>query len=381
MKPTLSVTALVAAGALALVACSSGGGATSDPNAATSTSGGDQGCSNLQQVQRWDLDRRLGQLLMGAVYADSGESAIDAAVRAVAKGEVGGVNILGESTYAYSDNQLAQAVDAGGQVPPFLAVDQEGGRVQRLTDELGYIPSAREMAATLSPQQVQNKAKEIGRAMTKLSLNMDLAPVVDVSSQADDEVVGDRSFGDDPATVTKYAGAFANGLRQENVIPVLKHFPGLGSGSGNTDFEAASTPPIERLKKSDLVPYESLLLDTPVAVMVSNASVPGLTGQKPASLSPATYRLLRDDYGFTGVVMTDSLSAAATTDGSDVETAVTDAIVAGADIALWDELAQSTAIHKSLKKAVASGKLTEDQVNQSVDRILDLKGVDLCEGR
>ncbi len=381
MKPSLlSLTALVAAGALGLAACSSGGGAASDPNAASGAAT-DEGCSNLEQVQRWDLDRRLGQMLMGAVYADAGESAINAAVRSVAKGEVGGINILGESTYSYTNNELARAVDAGGQVPPFLAVDEEGGRVQRLTDEVGYIPSAREMAATMSPDQVKNKAKEIGRAMTKLSLTMDLAPVVDVTSQSDDEVIGDRSFGDDPQTVTKYAGAFAEGLREENIIPVLKHFPGLGTGSGNTDFEAATTAPIDKLKKTDLVPYETLLLDTPVAVMTTNASVPGLTGKKPASLSPATYQLLRDDYGFTGVVMTDSLSAAATTDGSDIETAVTDALVAGADIALWDQLSETKSIRKSLEKAVAKGDLTEERVNESVTRVLELKGVDLCEGR
>ncbi len=380
MKLSLPLTALLAVGALGLAACSTGGGAASDPNAA-SQGATDQGCTNLEQVQRWELDRRLGQMLMGAVYADAGESAINAAVRAVAKGEVGGVNVLGESTYSYTNNELAQAVDAGGQIPPFLAVDEEGGRVQRLTDEVGYLPSAREMAATMTPDQVQKQAQEIGRAMTKLSLNMNLAPVVDVSSQSDDEVIGDRSFSDDPQTVTKYAGAFANGLRQENVIPVLKHFPGLGTGSGNTDFEDATTAPLDKLKKTDLVPYESLLLDTPVAVMTTNASVPGLTDKKPASVSPATYQLLRDDYGFTGVVMTDSLSAAATLDGSDIETAVTDAIVAGADIALWDQLSETKKVMQSLKRAVAKGKLSEERVNESVTRILDLKGVDLCEGR
>lgn len=380
MKLSLPLTALLAVGALGLAACSTGGGAASDPNAA-SQGATDQGCTNLEQVQRWELDRRLGQMLMGAVYADAGESAINAAVRAVAKGEVGGVNVLGESTYSYTNNELAQAVDAGGQIPPFLAVDEEGGRVQRLTDEVGYLPSAREMAATMTPDQVQKQAQDIGRAMTKLSLNMNLAPVVDVSSQSDDEVIGDRSFSDDPQTVTKYAGAFANGLRQENVIPVLKHFPGLGTGSGNTDFEDATTAPLDKLKKTDLVPYESLLLDTPVAVMTTNASVPGLTDKKPASVSPATYQLLRDDYGFTGVVMTDSLSAAATLDGSDIETAVTDAIVAGADIALWDQLSETKKVMQSLKRAVAKGKLSEERVNESVTRILDLKGVDLCEGR
>lgn len=375
----MTLAAAVVAGAAALAGCSPGGGAASDPNASTGASSGD--CSNLEQISKWELDRRLGQLLMGAVYADAGETAINAAVRQVAKGNIGGVNILGSSSYSYSHNELARAVDAGGQVPPFLAIDEEGGRVQRLSDEIGYQPSAREMAATMTPRQVEEHAKKIGRAMAKLSLNMDLAPVVDVSSQADYEVIGDRSFSDNPNTVTEYAGAFASGLRDAGIIPVLKHFPGLGSGSGNTDFEAARTPPLDKLEKSDLKPYEALLLDSPVAVMTTNAAVPGLSGGEPASLSPATYQLLRDQYGFDGVVMTDSLSAAAIQQGRDIEQAVTQAIVAGADIALWDQLSEVKKVHKQLTKAVTAGELSEDQVNASVDRVLALKGVDLCEGR
>lgn len=373
----VSLIAGVLVGATALAGCSQGSGTTEsgDPTAAGSD------CTNEQQLARWDLDRRLGQLLMGAIYADAGESAVRAAVNQIAKGNVGGVNVLGTSTYSYANNELAQAVDAGGQTPPFLAVDEEGGRVQRLTDEVGYLPSAREMGATMTPKQVKRQAKKIGKAMSKLSLNMDLAPVVDVSSQYDDAVIGDRSFGSNPATVTKYAGAFADGLRSQGIIPVLKHFPGLGSGSGNTDFEAATTPPLKKLQKKDLKPYETLLQDSPVAVMTTNAVVPGLSGGEPASLSPATYQLLRDTYGFDGVVMTDSLSAAAITDGRDIEEAVTAAIVAGADIALWDQLSEQKKVHKELRAAVKSGELPEEQVNASVARVMALKGVDLCTGR
>lgn len=375
----LSVAALVVSGAVALTGCSQGGGAGSDPN--TEQGAQNAECSNVQQVARWELDRRLAQLLMGAVYSDAGETAINSAVKAIAKGQVGGVNILGESSYAYSNNELAQAVDAGGEVPPFLAVDEEGGRVQRLADEIGYVPSAREMADTMTPEQVKREAQRIGKAMTRLSLNMDLAPVVDVSDQAEYEVIGDRSFSNDPQTVTKYAGAFAEGLQEQNVIPVLKHFPGLGSGSGNTDFESATTPPLRKLEQKDLIPYETLLQQTPVAVMLTNAKVPGLTAGKPASLSPATYQLLREQYGFLGVIMTDSLSAAAVQDNTDTAGAVTKAIVAGADIALWDRLSDAKQIHKRLNRAVKSGDLTEERINESVSRVLDLKGVDLCAGR
>lgn len=371
--------ALAASLVTGLTACSPGGGAANDPNAASGAA--TNGCSQEEQIAALPLEQRVSQMLMGGVSADMGEMAVNAAIRGIARDWVGGVNFLGNSSYAYSDNQLAQAVDAGGQIPPFLAVDEEGGRVQRLAEETGFLPSAREMANTKTPEQVQKQAEEIGRVMRKNSLNMDLAPVVDVSKQPADAVIGDRAFSNDPEEVTKYAGAFANGLREADVIPVLKHFPGLGAGSGNTDFEPATTPPLSRLKKSDLVPYETLLLEEPVAVMFTNAKVPGLTKGKPASLSKAAYDLLREEYGFEGVTMTDSLSAAAILEGAELDEAIEDALIAGADIALWDSLSTAPDIRRSLVQAVRQDRLSTERVNESVGRILALKGVDLCVGR
>lgn len=373
----VTTTAAVLLGAAVLTACSSSGGGTG-PEDGPTDAGGD-GCTNAQQIATWDLDRRLGQLLMGGIAVE-GDTALMEAVTAVAKGHVGGVNFLGPS-YAYGDGELAQAVDAGGEVPPFLAVDQEGGRVQRLVDVMGEVPSAREMGATMTPKQITKQAQAIGKKMRKLSLNMNLAPVVDVSDQFDDAVIGDRSFSADAEQVTKDAGAFAAGLRDEDVIPVLKHFPGLGSGTGNTDFEEASTPPLRKLKKRDLVPYESLLLDSPVAVMLTNAKVPELTSGKPATLSADAYRLLREKYGFDGVTMTDSLTPVAAQTGQGLPKVVEKALIAGADIALWDSLSEAPQIIDRLQRAVESGALPEERVNQSVDRIVTLKGLDLCAGR
>lgn len=367
--------AALAAG-LALAGCSSGNGGSTGP-----VSDQASGCTNAQQVETWPLKRRLGQMLMGAVLGEGGDEAIDLAVRSVAKGQVGGVNFLGSTSDPYDDKQLARAVDAGGQVPPFLAIDQEGGRVQRLAAVTGYIESPREMADSKTPQQVERLAKRIGRVMKKNSLNMNLAPVVDVSKQPADAVIGNRSFSGNPQVVVEYAGAFADGLRKSDVIPVLKHFPGLGSGSGNTDFESAKTPRLEKLQQKDLVPYEALLQTEPVAVMTTNAKVPQLTNGKPASLSKATYELLREQFGYDGVVMTDSLSAAAISGGTGIDKAVVKAIRAGADLALWDDLVSAPDIRKALMRAVRGGKLSQEQVNASVTRIVDLKQVDLCAGR
>jgi len=314
---------------------------------------------------------------MGGTSGEMGQIAIENSVEAVRKDWVGGVNYLGSlSQYAFGDNQLGQVVDAGGEFPPLLAVDEEGGRVARLQEHID-VPSAREQGYT-STDDVEKLGAKVGRTMRKMSLNMNLAPVVDVSDQAEWEVIGDRSYSDDAKKVTEFAGAFANGLRSQDVIPVVKHFPGLGSGSGNTDFEEAETPPLSRLKEKDLIPYESLLLEQPVAVMVTNAVVPGLTGRKPASLSSATYKLLRDDYGFGGVIMTDSLSAAAVQDNLDTAGAVVKSIKSGADIAVWDSLSEAQDVRDEVVRAVRSGEISETQINESAARVLELKGIQLC---
>ena len=162
---------------------------------------------------------------------------------------------------------------------------------------------------------------------------------------------------------------------------MAKHFPGLGDGSGNTDFQTATTPRLYDLRKKDLIPYETILKNEPIGVMTTNATVPGLSNGKPASLSAATYRLLREDYGFNGVAITDSLSAAAIQADRSLSLAVRQALIAGADIALWDSLSEAKQIRKNLVTAVKRGLLPEQQVNESVERILALKGVDLCFGR
>jgi beta-N-acetylhexosaminidase len=315
---------------------------------------------------------------MGGVTTHYGQVALSDAIDGVARGYVGSVNFLGTYSGLYADGQLALVNEASGDIPPFLAADEEGGRVQRLEDTIGYVPSAREMANTMTPAEVKKEARRIGQQMSALSLNMNLAPVVDVSSQSTYEVIGDRSYGDTPAQVTRYAGAFAEGMRQAGIVPVLKHFPGLGTGTGNTDEESAQTAPLDQLRKTEFLPYQTLLKESPVAVMTTNAVVPGLSQGEPASLASPTYKLLREEFDFDGVIMTDSLSALAILNNRSLAEAVEQAIVAGADMAIWDEMRQAQELQQTLTKAVRQDRLPEAQVNKSVERVLALKGVDLC---
>jgi len=203
---------------------------------------------------------------------------------------------------------------------------------------------------------------------------------VDVGDQPANSVIGDRAFSADPAVVVRYAGAFADGLRAAGVLPVLKHFPGHGHASGDSHKGRVTTPPLAELRSTDLRPYEQLLGTGKVVVMVGHLDVPGLTDGLPTSLTPATYRLLRDDYRFDGLVVTDDLGAMKAVTGTfTLPEAVLTALAAGADQALWSSGAQdATAVGKlldSLEKALADGRLDPAANDRAVARVLEAKGV------
>ena len=191
-------------------------------------------------------------------------------------------------------------------------------------------------------------------------------PVVDVTDAPDDTVIGDRSFGADPAAVVDYAGAYARGLRDAGLLPVLKHFPGHGHGSGDSHAGSVVTPPLSDLQNSDLVPYRTLAAQAPVGVMVGHMQVPGLTGSDPASLSPAAYALLRSGgYGgppFNGPVFTDDLSGMrAITDGYGVAAAALRGLQAGADVALWVTTDEVPAVLDRLENGAGGGRADDDR--------------------
>jgi beta-N-acetylhexosaminidase len=316
---------------------------------------------------------KLAQLLMVGVTGAADARAV------VDSHHVGGIFIGSWTDLSMlSDGTLADIASAG-PLPLAVSVDEEGGRVSRLAGLIGSQPSPRVLAQSHTPDEVYNIALARGQAMKKLGITIDFAPVVDVTGAPDDTVIGDRSFGADPTAVTDYAGAYARGLRDAGLLPVLKHFPGHGHGSGDSHTGGVVTPPIADLQNNDLVPYRTLAAQVPVGVMVGHLQVPGLTGSDPASLSPAAYALLRSgDYGgpaFNGPVFTDDLSSMqAISDRFGVAEAALRGLQAGADTALWVTTDEVPAVLDRLEKALAAGELTMSGVDASVLRMAAVKG-------
>lgn len=318
---------------------------------------------------------KLAQLLTVGVTDAADARAV------VTNQHVGGIMIGSWTDLSMLTDGTLPALSATGPLPLAVSVDEEGGQVSRLSSLIGAQPSARELAQTHTPDEVYGIALERGKKMRGLGITVDFAPVVDVTGNS--AAIGDRSFGDDPATVTDYAGAYARGLRDAGLLPVLKHFPGHGHASGDSHTGAVSTPPLAELKNNDLVPYQTLTTAAPVAVMVGHMGVPGLTGSDPASLSPAAYQLLRSGGyggpGFNGVVYTDDLSSmAAINQRYGVATAVLRALQAGADNALWITTGEVPAVLDGLEKALADGQLSQASVDAALQRNAAAKGGVRC---
>src|SRR6478672_3319720 len=374
---------LIAAVAVLAIGCSSGGPSPTTTATSTGTAAPPPApappatvpCDPHALVTVMSTRNKLAQLLMVGVTDAADAGAV------VEQYRVGGI-MIGSWTDLSMMGDPVRGIEGTAQYLPLaVSVDEEGGRVSRLSSLIGTQPSPRVLAQTKTPAEVHDIALQRGQAMRNLGVTIDFAPVVDTTTESDDEVIGDRSFGSDPAQVVDYAGAYAQGLRDAGVLPVLKHFPGHGHASGDSHESGVVDPPLDALKADDLVPYQTLTTQAPVAVMVGHMQVPGLTGDDPASLSPAAYGLLRSgDYGglgFNGLVFSDDLSSmGAINQRFSVPEAVLRALQAGTDVALWVTTDEVPAVLDRLEKAVDAGELPQARVDESVLRVATQKGPD-----
>ncbi|MFE3178259.1 glycoside hydrolase family 3 N-terminal domain-containing protein [Amycolatopsis sp. NPDC059090] len=318
-----------------------------------------------------DPRARVAQLVVPGVNA--GDPA--AVAQLVRTQQVGGI-FVGDKKTTLLQNGALDGVQRAAKIPVSVAVDEEGGRVQRIDDLDGSLPSARQLAASKTPDEMRAIGEQRGKQLRARGVTVDYAPDADVSDEPDDAVIGDRSYSPDPEKVRQYAMAFAEGLRAGGVQPVLKHFPGHGHGSGDSHRGTVVTPPLDQLRRVDLVPYRDISEYGQVGVMVGHLEVPGLTGDEPASLAPEAYRLLRNEFHFTGPVITDDLGGMkAITDRFALPDAVLKALQAGADQALFSSGHNDVgAVVDRLQRAVESGELSSAQVTASVERVLAGKG-------
>ena len=328
-------------------------------------------------LSQMTLDQKLGQMMI--VQFVGPDYGLDISTM-VTQYNVGSVLIFPANNNVVSKTQLKgliQQMQSNSTIPLAVAIDQEGGTVDRLVNLDGARRSATSIGLTNDPAQATAAGVQDAKDLSSYGINLNLAPVVDVTNVYNSQMYL-RTFGDNPTLVTKMAEAYLQGLQQSGkVLGTLKHFPGLGDVAADPHN---SVPYLNRslsqLEAIDWAPYRTLIQQGNIhAIMVTHEIVSAVDASKPSSLS---YKLvtgiLRNQLGFNGVIMTDSLTMEGITAYYTEAQAAALAIEAGSDILMGASTPNDVAnMITGIKQAMASGEISQQRIDDSVRRILLLK--------
>lgn len=261
--------------------------------------------------------------------------------------------------------------------PLFLAVEEEGGQVARVADALG-LDNAGDMSAVgagQDPQAARSAYAAIGGYLREYGFNLDFAPVADVLTNPENQVMGDRSFGSDPQLVSGMVSAAVAGLKESGVSACLKYFPGYGGATGDSDEGQVETDRTkEEMQAAEFLPFSAGIEAGADMVMVGHISAPGLTGEDslPASVNEGIITdILRKQLGYDGIVITDAMNMAAISEYYAADEAAVKALKAGADMILMPE--DFVTAYEGVLAAVQNGTIDERRIDDSLRRVYRVK--------
>lgn len=329
------------------------------------------------------LEQKVGQMVMAGF---PGYTVGSEATQLIRQHHVGGVilfarNVRDEAQVASLNRSLQQlAQGSGAKIPLFIATDQEGGIVARLRNDTVVMPGGMALGAAGSPELAYEAGRSTARQLLAVGVNMNFAPVVDVNNNPANPVIGIRSIGEDPQLVAELGAAFIRGQQAEGVISTAKHFP--GHGDTDTDSHIALPRvdhPRERLDQVELVPFRAAIEAGVDSIMTAHVTFPSVdpTPGLPATLSHRTLTgLLREELGHEGLIVTDAMEMQAITANFGIAEAAVRAVEAGADMVLvaWpSDWYDAVRVIQALLAAARSGRISEERIDASVERILRLK--------
>ncbi|EHQ90339.1 beta-N-acetylhexosaminidase [Desulfosporosinus youngiae] len=331
-----------------------------------------------EQIKGMSLEEKVGQLVMAGV--DTYENDLNSA-RLLQEYHVGGFVFFKKNVK--DANQLLSLINSlketnsVNKLPLMLAVDEEGGRVSRMPSEFTKLPSSRRIGELNSDELSYRLGGIVGEELKSFGLNTNFAPVLDVFSNPQNQVIGDRAFGDNPTLVSKLGIQTMKGLRSQNIISVVKHFP----GHGDTFVDSHVGLPVinhdlNRLKSLELVPFYKAVENKVDAIMLAHILLPKIDSEYPASFSKIIISdILRKEMLFDGVIITDDLTMGAIVNNYDLSEAAITSINAGSDMVLvCHEYAKQEAVLKAMQTAAQTGRISLERIDQSVYRVLKLKG-------
>ena len=335
-------------------------------------------------VNNMTLEEKVGQIFMvapEAVDKDGGSTTVftENIEKEIEKYNLGGYILFASNIENSTQTQeLINGLKKSSKIPPFVGVDEEGGRVARIGKNSAMGVEKIEPMAQVGKSQNYERANEIGTTIGKyiknLGFNLDFAPDTDVLTDSNNTEIGDRSFGNDPEVVGKMATEVVKGLQSENISTVLKHFPGHGGSIGNSHQGfSLSNRTAEELKKCEIVPFKTAIENGADCVMVAHMSLPNVTGDNiPATLSKKVVTdMLKTELNFKGVVFSDSMSMGAITENYGTGDACVKAVEAGIDMVLMPENLDEA--YNAVLEAVKNGKISQERLDDAVSRIIKAK--------
>ena len=339
-----------------------------------------------EKLDEMTLEQKVAQLFVVRPESLTGVSQViaagDATKAALEKMPVGGVVYFADNLQDTDQTRemLSNTMKFGEEIsglPLFLCVDEEGGTVSRVGGNPGFgvdnVGDMCDVGATGDTDHAYEVAKHIGTYLQYLGFNVDFAPDSDIANNPDG-TMGLRSFGSTADVVAPMVAAQVRGFEDGGVLCSAKHFPGIGGALGDShDGRIYSEKTLDEIRAEEMVPFEAAMEENVPFIMVGHLSMPTITGDNdPASMSSEIVTdLLRDELGYEGIIITDSMAMGAATDSLPVERLGVEPLKAGVDMVLMPE--DLEAAYQGVLDAVASGELTEERIDDSVRRVIRTK--------
>ncbi|WP_234410555.1 beta-N-acetylhexosaminidase [Caldalkalibacillus mannanilyticus] len=329
-------------------------------------------------MEELSLRQKIGQML---ICGFEGTSPSQEIIQFITENYIGGViyfsrNIERTEQIHSLSRQLQQTARENKMPPLFISIDQEGGVVSRIIDNITLMPGNMALGATGDRRGVYEAAKITGQELRCLGINLNFAPCLDLFNNPLNPVIGVRAYGEDPKLVGEMGCAAVKGYQESGVAATIKHFPGHGDTQIDSHLDLPTIAhDVQHLLEVELLPFRQVIQQGVDAVMTAHIVFPALEPELPATLSPqAIGRLLRNELQYDGVIITDCLEMKAIASYYGSDEAAIRAVEAGVDLLLYSHRAdrQKGAI-EALVQAVQNGRIAEERIDQSVRRIFALK--------
>lgn len=328
-------------------------------------------------VENMTIDEKIGQMIMISTNYTSFNQNLDDQLDDI---KPGGVILFSQNIK--SEEQLIKFIadlQDNVTIPLFIGVDEEGGRVERFNSiaesPLSQLPSMLDLGNTLDSQLSYQVGQAIASELSYYGVNLNFAPVLDIYSNSNNTVIGNRAFGTTSSQVIKMALPLARGLKSNNIIPVIKHFPGHGDTSEDSHVELPVVRKnLNELKELELQPFQAAINSgVDDAIMVAHIAYPEITGSMvPATLSSLIITdILREDMQFDGVIFTDSIIMKALSTNYTMSEIAVLGVNAGIDVFIAQN--KGLELFNAIKTGVETGKIEEETIDNAVKRVLKLK--------